>query len=1365
MATRVGNNGYTAELTVDLEVVYRNPQGRRLKAFPDPLAGAPGLGALLEAHQQLRQQREACRLRAGEWAPAGVRAPRALADADPLWREALESEGVELTDEPGEGGLWARTYAGFDGRTLTQLLPEQLVPYRDRMMRAMGWEPDGCFSTGIPDTSGGALPFPERVLAAHPECAELAVPKLLALQEHMGTWRSLHKTDVDTVLLGLEESAPALLVTLLDEMADVALRQGEESTAAAWFGRARTAERAQARAVDQEWLLGRYLAYAEGKALPATVLRAWARELAVKGVATEKDLSRFRQVVIRRVQASAEVYPQLAVDVRKIARAAGLDPERELATLLGELFMAGGVSPADDRFWSDCLKGAAMDLLGEHAPESARQVLKLRPCRFRDSPRVWRELLERTGALAQLSGEAPGLPAGEAAAWLSQCVRTNSDRNGPWPVMYELAERIAPRLAADGVPVEFRYRRIGDQGDGKTPLDLIDLLLEHGVPVADPPELLGPSQLYHLQVGRRPKLEHLQADERFARELRARVRADLEMTIKGLDSNSWYQPHDTKGWEQIPQLFDNPIGHEEIRAWCDRERAKLRAGLDFQELVLLLGRFVHVGAAADLLLKDAAAAAEFAAVDIMPLLMAELPDTVPRAQVEELLGRLQPYYVDREGVTGPNRGPILEALPQLGEPMHSQAARSLVLAVNCRDGLERLVRRLTPGEGDAAPASDGDADAPDIRVSRRMMKLAEQGTDVWGGDLAQASTFDRMPHGGRFLRTHACAAALALCAATSRANGSAARSLTEYAAHPFVSGAPGRWRIVHCEVPEDRTDITAPIPGKVFRTATSVALVLASGGVDPDRTLWEYAPDGAFSEDGPLAPAGVRVTRAHVLQPVRPGGWFARFAELCREHGPAPARPDLAAAFAERLGLSPAEATVLLMAHAPCAPYQLDEEEGYLSHHHAVDLKPWRIRQKDADRAVAALTSLLGSRFLTTLYDKLLPDDPRQLWTTGPDVDRAAEWWLRELGSPLPVPTALLPLAAKETLAPEGEAASARQRRRGGQGWWPHLRLPALLGRVAAGASCLTPHRAALMGEPQLLDLPRIAAWAAYRTAAGDPLRPAIGAAISRLCEEYASLPGPLTLFSLRSNSLMGPPPSTGALTAHPAVTEEADAEYDMRHLRVDPAALKGPDDPVLEALDAYLDSVLPSQWLPSPSGLPALADLRLLLSDDFAALGQHLTTDGERPPGWEQDPARSVPHLVEECATAFGLGQDAAALHLMLLALPDPSDRNVKAWTGWKTARFQQAEAELGASGRVLRAVRRRAGRSLFLPGAWQERKPPRLPIETSKLGLLPLAREHRSTSHLAAVPFVPLPTLFARAWQGAVQPVPPKGQDAMSR
>ncbi|MFF3333430.1 hypothetical protein ACFYWX_28420 [Streptomyces sp. NPDC002888] len=242
----------------------------------------------------------------------------------------------------------------------------------------------------------------------------------------------------------------------------------------------------------------------------------------------------------------------------------------------------------------------------------------------------------------------------------------------------------------------------------------------------------------------------------------------------------------------------------------------------------------------------------------------------------------------------------------------------------------------------------------------------------------------------------------------------------------------------------------------------------------------------------------------------------------------------------------------------------------------------------------------------------------------------------------------------------------------------------------------------------------------------------------------------------MQSNYLMGAPASLESLglDAHPAVSWEDAPEFlGLRHIRVDPALLTGADDPVLCRLEEYLDSVLPSQWLPAPYGLPGLVDLRTLLSADFAALGEHLAAEEGRDSGWEQDPSRSVPHLVEECRRSYGLGADAAALYLMVLALPDPTDRNVRQWTAWKNARFKAAHTELAASGRVGRADRARAGRTLFLPGAWQETKAPRLPVERAKFQLLPHAKEHRSTAHTAVVPMMPVPVLFERAWAAQTQ------------
>lgn len=127
---------------------------------------------------------------------------------------------------------------------------------------------------------------------------------------------------------------------------------------------------------------------------------------------------------------------------------------------------------------------------------------------------------------------------------------------------------------------------------------------------------------------------------------------------------------------------------------------------------------------------------------------------------------------------------------------------------------------------------------------------------------------------------------------------------------------------------------------------------------------------------------------------------------------------------------------------------------------------------------------------------------------------------------------------------------------------------------------------------------------------------------------------------------------------------------------------------------------------------------------------------------GYAQDPTRSVPGLVTEVAGTHGIGEDAAALYLQLLALPDPTDRNSTRWTGWKPARMKKARAELAATALVVEAKRTRAGRGLFLPGAWLALKAPALPVEPWKRDLYDIP------GHTATVPLLPVPELFTRAW-----------------
>ncbi|MFD8979297.1 hypothetical protein [Streptomyces sp. NPDC059564] len=140
-------------------------------------------------------------------------------------------------------------------------------------------------------------------------------------------------------------------------------------------------------------------------------------------------------------------------------------------------------------------------------------------------------------------------------------------------------------------------------------------------------------------------------------------------------------------------------------------------------------------------------------------------------------------------------------------------------------------------------------------------------------------------------------------------------------------------------------------------------------------------------------------------------------------------------------------------------------------------------------------------------------------------------------------------------------------------------------------------------------------------------------------------------------------------------------------------------------------------------------------------------------PGGYETAPSLSAPDLVAQVAGTLGVGADAAALHLQLLALARPTDRNVRRWNGWTPARHKAAQAELEAAGAVVGDKRARAGRTAFLPGEWTDLKAPHLPLETAKLdGHLAWAAGKSLYSPLLRL-LAPLPPheLFARAWEAA--------------
>ncbi|GAA4076939.1 hypothetical protein [Actinomadura miaoliensis] len=200
----------------------------------------------------------------------------------------------------------------------------------------------------------------------------------------------------------------------------------------------------------------------------------------------------------------------------------------------------------------------------------------------------------------------------------------------------------------------------------------------------------------------------------------------------------------------------------------------------------------------------------------------------------------------------------------------------------------------------------------------------------------------------------------------------------------------GRYRLLWFGQPSPGPPSTPKI--QVWRTRNG-SLLSFSGWHRRGFAAVEYSPDGRF------VPIGLP-ERDLVGDPV-PQGWLSqarllRLERLLAEKGPPPVRAESARELAARTGLTTAKAVDLLYGN----------EDGHL--------RPRPLPPGDDPGLPAEIVDLLeatkGERLdwnfghafrrdngrLGTFRERLMPDDPADLWTTGFDIARAADWWREE---------------------------------------------------------------------------------------------------------------------------------------------------------------------------------------------------------------------------------------------------------------------------------------------------------------------------------------------------------------------------------
>ncbi|WP_433218853.1 hypothetical protein ACQP00_13605 [Dactylosporangium sp. CS-047395] len=585
--------------------------------------------------------------------------------------------------------------------------------------------------------------------------------------------------------------------------------------------------------------------------------------------------------------------------------------------------------------------------------------------------------------------------------------------------------------------------------------------------------------------------------------------------------------------------------------------------------------------------------------------------------------------------------------------------------------------------------------------------------DAWcrGGDLDWWETLGALP-------------SIMLRAASPATGGeyrTALLDLLEVVAGSGLLDGAGRTRRVTLE-----SDSKAPVmvPGQPFAAGPG-RIVLPFQVVPGDGTVSgiEHAADGRF---GPVPGHAIRFEREYDTRGLDRAA-VERFVAAGRAHGGAAVllRPETVRALSAAAGISLAEATVLVSGTTDAKQWSASgcEPAGPAVTEYAVEAAIESVRRDPG------LTAKGGAPAA------LLPDDPARLWTDGPDAKRFGAWRAAAVGARTPVSDELIADCRRAGIPSDISASE-------------------FLHGVANPDTCRWLHGVdrGVDGDDLLVTVARGLPWLVRRLPADDPIRaglPAVLAAVRALTRDPAFelfVAGGEETAVEKVFAQLGLDVQRGEEELDAGLFVATARGY-WRQVRVRPARMDGIDDPRVEAVIEALDG----------TRHPMFA-LRTVLGD---ALTGWVDAPAVEAP---HDPSRSAPELVAQVAERHGLGADAATLYLQLLALPDPTDRNVAAWTGWKPARLKAARAELLGSGLVVEAKRPRAGRSLFLPGGWLAWKAPVLPIERWKKPILIGAGDH-APFLAAALPVAPAPALFGIAWERIVSGDSPRFEELQTR
>ncbi|GAB3904365.1 hypothetical protein GCM10029964_097980 [Kibdelosporangium lantanae] len=376
--------------------------------------------------------------------------------------------------------ITARRY-GHDAldRPVVRLVPRSLGPAEDLSLEFLGFT-EPARVTEVGSGRREAIGFPAWALVHDPANAHHALNLVKDVERLTRTAKSkpgAAKDGFDRLAEMLGRSAPHFLPTFYEQAGRVFVEAGNAQYAGTMLSKAREAEEVHSLDVDTVHQRQVFLEFALAGALSAKAITKYARTLAARRPPVEA-YDEFTALCVERTKGGLPPYAGMQDDLRRLAKAAKLDLAQVEQDFLRQVLDAPAITRASHSFWSSYRK--SLVTLATREPRVRARLLEIVP--EVASQDLWVGMLVESGAATALVDGEPGA----AAAWMSRFVPS---RVGYWqhPVvrsaaLVDLVVAMAPRLRADGVPVEVLNRHRG------TDLDVLDVCLAEDVPLATWPE-------------------------------------------------------------------------------------------------------------------------------------------------------------------------------------------------------------------------------------------------------------------------------------------------------------------------------------------------------------------------------------------------------------------------------------------------------------------------------------------------------------------------------------------------------------------------------------------------------------------------------------------------------------------------------------------------------------------------------------------------------------------------------------------------------------------------------------------------------------------------------------------------------------